>query len=282
MADFRVRLRNIQRGTLRILNAIPYQVVTINAMQHNSTTYRFELDETVLARMNEEIGLLVDFFLLEGGPQNLWFMESYIRPTYQQGTAQSVANLSVQSTAYAVTRPTLESVLLSEPYRRRIGLVRARQFENMKGFAGSLKDVLGRTLAEGMAAGLNPRTVAKSIIERTGVSLSRANTIARTEIPGALRKARMDETEDAQERLGIQTMEMHLSAFSPTTRIDHAKRSGTLHTIQDQREWWSLSKNAVNCKCSTISVLVDDDGKPLTPRIIDRALAIKAEKLKPK
>lgn len=279
MKDFASRLRNIQRGTLRILNAIPYKVVTINALQHNSTTYRFELDENVLARMNAEIALIVDEFLLEGGYQNLWFMEAYVRPAYVQGTAQSVSNLTVQSGVYAAARPTLESVLLSAPYQRRIGLVRARQFENMKGFAGSMKDVLGSTLARGMAAGQNPRVIAKEIAARTGVSLSRANTIARTEITGALRTARMDETEDAQERLGIQTKEMHLSAFSPTTRIEHARRSGTLHTIQEQREWWSLSKNACNCKCTTVSVLVDDAGNPLTPSIIDRAKRIKQEKL---
>ena len=282
MADFKRRLTNIQRGLLSILDQQQYTVVTINAasLDINERVYRFELDEFIIRNIDAQIGDLIDSILLEGGPTQLWFLESYIKQAYQQGTAQSHANLAVQSAEYAVTKPNLESILLSEPYRKRLGLIRARQFESMKGFAGALKDTLSRTLTEGMALGHNPRKVALAIQKRTGVSLSRANTIARTEITTALRKARMDETEDANERLGIQTLEMHLSAFSPTTRIKHARRHGTLHTIQDQREWWSVDGNSVNCKCSTISVLVDDDGQPLTPAIVDRARQLKQKKLK--
>jgi SPP1 gp7 family putative phage head morphogenesis protein len=122
-----------------------------------------------------------------------------------------------------------------------------------------------------MGLGQNPRVIAKSIRERIGVSQSRAATIARTEIPNALRQARMDETLSAQESLGIQTKEMHLSALSPTTRPDHAARHARLFSIQEQKEWWARDANSINCKCSTVSVLVGDDGEPLTPSIIERA-----------
>lgn len=277
MADFKSRLTRIQRGTLSILDSIPYQVVTINAAELgiNERVYRFELDESVLARINQELELLISAILLEGGERSLWFMQAYVQPAYQQGTAQSVANLTVQSAEYALARPTLESVLLSDPYRRRIGLVRARVFEEMRGLTDYMRGDLGSTLARGMAAGQNPRVIAKDIRARIGVSQSRADRIARTEIPNALRQARMDETQDAQERLGIRTLEMHLSALSPTTRPTHAARHATLHTIQEQREWWAISGQSVNCKCSTVSVLVGDDGVPLTPSIIDRAKAMR-------
>lgn len=277
IADFKSRLLNIQRGTLRVLDSIPVQAVTINSaiLSINETVYRFELDENVLARMNQELELLIQAILLEGGERSLWFMQAYVQPAYQQGTAQSMANLTVQSAEYALARPTLESVILSDPYRRRIGLVRARQFEEMRGLTDWMRGDLGATLARGMAAGQNPRVIAKDIRARIGVAQSRAERIARTEIPNALRQARMDETQDAQERLGIRTMEMHLSALSPTTRPHHAARHATLHTIQEQREWWAISGQSVNCKCSTVSVLVDEDGNPLTPSIIERAKAMR-------
>jgi SPP1 gp7 family putative phage head morphogenesis protein len=271
MADFKSRMRAIQRGMLRILDQQTYQVVTINAMQHNATTYRFELDENVLGRINQEIATLIDGILLEGGERNLWFMDAYVSPAYQQGTGQSVTNLATQSTQYAVSRPNLESVLLSEPYRKRIGLLRARVFEEMKGLSDAMRGDLGSTLTRGMVAGQNPRDIAKTIKDRIGVSQSRANTIARTEIPNAFRQARMDEADNARETLGIRTMELHLSALSPTTRPDHAARHGTLHTVQDQRQWWAVSGRSVNCKCSTISVLVNDSGEPLIPSIVERA-----------
>jgi hypothetical protein len=137
-----------------------------------------------------------------------------------------------------------------------------------------------RTLSEGMALGKNPRAISQDLQDATSLSKHRANLIARTEVPGSLRRARMDEDEAAGVELGIKTMQMHISAFSPTTRIWHAQRHGTLHTIQDQREWWSFSKNACNCKCSTIAVLVDDKGNPLSSAILARANKNKAANLK--
>ena len=241
----------------------------------NATVYRFELDESILDRINQEIGLLIDAILLQGGQRSLWFLESYVRPAYQQGTAQSAANLTVQSAEYALARPTLETVLLSDPYQRRIGMLRARVFEEMQGLTAYMKTDLSRTLSQGMSLGKNPRVIAKDIRARIGVSQSRADRIARTEIPNALRQARMDETQDASDRLGIRTMEMHLSALSPTTRPTHSARHSKLFTIQEQKEWWATTPNSINCRCTTISILVSEDGEPLTPSIIERAKAMR-------
>jgi len=72
-------------------------------------------------------------------------------------------------------------------------------------------------------------------------------------------------------RYGLKSMEMHYSALSPTTRLTHAQRHGNLYTVEQQRSWWAQGANSINCKCSTISVLVDDAGKPLVPAIIERA-----------
>lgn len=320
MADFKSRMRVIHREVLRVLDSVPYQVVTINAKsvnpywpilqrladeeyqcrleslrestgdngvayelatntrisvnRHfaaNATVYRFDLDENVLARMNEEIALIINTMLLEGGERSLWFMDAYVRPAYQQGSAQSHANLTVQSAEYALSRPTLESVLLSEPYRRRIGLVRAREFEQMRGLTEWMRGDLGATLARGMANGQNPRTIARDIRDRIGASQSRAERIARTEITAALKNARLDEDADARDRLGIRMLQMQLSAFSPTTRPTHAARNARLFSEQEVREWRSRDGNDINCRCAFTAVLVDDKNNPLTPEIIERA-----------
>ena len=271
MNDFKRRLTSIQRGLLSILNDQRYQVVTLNASQYNATVYRFELDESILDRINAEIGLLIDAILLQGGQRNLWFLESYVRPAYQQGTAQSAANLTVQSAEYALARPTLETVLLSEPYQRRIGMLRARVFEEMQGLTAYMKTDLSRTLAQGMSLGKNPRVIAKDIRARIGVSQSRADRIARTEVSAALKNARLDEDADARDRLGIQMKQMQLSALSPTTRPEHAARHAHLYTEQEVREWRARDANDINCKCGFVAVLVDDDGNPLTPAIVERA-----------
>lgn len=280
MKDFDRRVTAIGKEVLRILGEQNYTVVTLNALEINASTYQFQLDQAILSGINSEIERICNLILLEGGENDLWFMRAYVEPAYQQGTATTAANLTVQSEAYALTKPTLDAILFSPPYRKRIGLLRAREFEDMKGFSQSMKNDLAQTLTRGMIAGKNPRDIAKDIEARIGVSASRARLIARTEITMAFKNARMDEAEATQIDLGILTKQLHISAFSPTTRIEHARRHGTLHTIQDQRDWWSLSKNACNCKCSTVEVLVDEKGNPLSPAIMDRANKNKAAFLK--
>ena len=279
--DFARRMNLIYRNMREILDRQQYKIVTVNSaiLRINATRYEYLLSPEILASMSQEIQDMIDSILLQGGEQNLWLLNSYIIPAAIQGTAQSHANLTIQSEAYARSRPALDSILNSDPYRKRIGLLRAREFEEMKNLSNRTKDVMRRTLSEGMALGKNPRAISQDLQDATSLSKTRANLVARTEVPGALRRARMDEDEQAMNDLGIVGMQMHISAFSPTTRIWHAERHGTLHTIQAQREWWSYAKNACNCKCSTIMVLTDEKGNPLSSAILARANKNKAAHL---
>jgi len=102
-------------------------------------------------------------------------------------------------------------------------------------------------LSTGIENGQNPIEVARTIRDRFDVSRSRAERIARTEITGALRRARWDEAEDARISIGIRTLEMHLSALSPTTRASHAARHSRLFTVQEVREWYTQDGNSINC-----------------------------------
>lgn len=187
---------------------------------------------------------------------------------YEVGTAQEVASLAAMTSEY--TR-TITQVLTSEPWQRRMALVRARVFEQMEGFAGETAADLSRVLMQGIENGQNPLIVARDIKARFGVSQGRAERIARTEITGSLRRAHWDEADSAREQLGIRTLEMHLSALSPTTRDSHSARHGRLFTTQEVREWYAQDGNGVNCKCAQVSMLVDKDGKPLQERVIERA-----------
>jgi len=272
MKDFDRRVNAIGKEVLRILGEQNYTVVTLNAMQNNAVSYQFELDQAILAGISSEIERIINLIILEGGEQDLWAMRAYVEPAYVQGTAMTAANLTVQSEAYALTKPTLDAILFSPPYRKRISLLAAREFELMQGFSGSLKSDLAQTLTRGMIAGQNPRVIAKDIQTRTGVNKSRAERIARTEVTNAFRQARMDEAQDAQTSLGIKTKIMHLSALSPTTRPDHRARHAKLYTIQEERNWYATTPGApINCKCGMTEILVGDDGEPLSPGIIERA-----------
>ena len=85
----------------------------------------------------------------------------------------------------------------------------------------------------------------------------------------------MEEAQAAERDLGLQSREMHISALLPTTRETHRARHGTLHTVQEQKDWWSQNGSRINCRCSTITVLVDAAGQPYAKRIVELALAQK-------
>lgn len=270
MRAFAVKMNQVGRLYQDALKATPVQAVTVN-----QKVYQFDLNPDILANLLAEIEQTVDRILLEGGEDRLWFSVDYVIPAYQQGTATNWANLGAQSTEYAASRATLETLLMSPPYQRRIGFLRARQFENMVGFSNTAKTQMSRILSDGMVNGLNPLDISRQLTQQLGVEKRRADRIARTEVPNAFRQARLDEAQAAAVDLGIRSVEMHLSALSPTTRPSHRARHATLHTAQEQRLWWAQDGNSVNCKCSTVSVLVDAKGVPLDPTAVKRAEAMK-------
>lgn len=266
MVDFNRRIAAAGKLYVSLLDQIPFDEVVTNARR-----YEFRLLPSVLSSLLERTGQLVDQLLLQGGQSGLWFLRSYVEPAVQKGTEQARVNLAVQSAGYAATKPTLQAVLLSEPYQRRIGLVAAREYELMAGLSAEVKSGMSQVLTQGLATGIGPREIAKQLTEQVGIEQRRGQRIARTEIGQALRQARLDESEQAAQDLGVQSRMLWLSALSPTTRPSHRARHAKIYTREQVREFYSRSGEACNCKCGQTEILVDDRGNPLSPSIVERA-----------
>ena len=256
-AAFRARLVATQRAALEYVKGV----------------YSFELVPEQVASIADDIRDLIQ----EGINGERWLFESYVQPSYAAGASRAWSNLSVQSEVYKTAFPQFASLLMSQPYQTRLALTGARVFEEMEGFAGDLGNKLAATLTRSVTDGLGARDVAKQIKQNFDVSESRALRIARTEANTALNRAILDESEAAAASVGLESKVMHISAFMPTSRLTHIERHGTLHTAQEQREWWSRDANAINCMCSSVPVLLAPDGKPLAPGLIARAQQIKEE-----
>lgn len=214
---------------------------------NNARTYEFRTLPGVLAAWLQAAEEQVDAIMLEGGVTGIWFAAQFVEQAYQTGAARNRAALAAQSVVYKAARPDLRSLLLSEPYRRRLALLYAREFEEMKGLGATIKKDMAQILTAGMANGQGPIEIARQMTAQLGIEKRRAERIARTEINNAHTNARMDQALDAQQNLGLDSREMHISALSPTTRQTHRDRHGTLHTVQAQRDWWSRDGNRVNC-----------------------------------
>lgn len=264
MKDFASRMKRIGKAYIAALERFPATLV-VNA------SYEYQLDPLMLTMILDDASLLVDSVLLEGSQNNDWFSEIYVEFAVVRGTGQAFVNLAQQSTVYAAKRESLQALLLSEPYQRRMTLVKARSFEEMKGLTAFTKRNMSRVLTDGMGRGLPPRKVARNLRDQVGIESRRANTIARTEITTALRRARWDESDEAKKDLGLNIKLLHFSALSPTTRQSHAIRHGHLYTTEEIRDWYAINANSINCKCTQVEVLLDDKGQPVSPGVIDAA-----------
>ena len=223
-----------QAWLLHILESIP--AAQVNQVKQPKLGYRYDVSLTRLEQIVAELqGRLGDggIAVMQGA-----------QAAYREGTALAAFNLSGMSDDYA---RTITQVLASEPYIRRSALAGARVMEGMKGFTAETSSDLARELMIGIQDGRNPLDLARDLRERFSISKARAERIARTEINAALRRGRLDEAQDTQERLGIKTGMLWASALSPTTRASHARRHGQVYSVDEVRQFYSRDGNAINC-----------------------------------
>jgi hypothetical protein len=180
----------------------------------------------------------------------------------QLGTTQSVTNLTGLSPAYAASRD-LSAVLFSEPYRNRVAMAQIKSYEHWTGISAGERSALSQIIGRGVVDGKNPRAVEAEIQERLGVSRSRAEQYAQTDITDTLRMARLDERDWAVENLGMDIGLLWKSALIPTTRPHHAARNGQVYTSAEVRDFYSRDGNIYRCHCSVTECLLDEDGKPM-------------------
>lgn len=240
-------------------------VPTIYAV--NADEYQWEMTAAMLALTYEQIQAILDKWLLEGGPSDIW-AGAYVENEYRRGTQLAYTSLAAQSEIYKAST-TLSALLFSEPYIRRIGIAFTATYSDWKGLSDKARADLCSVLSDAIARGINPRETAKIISKRLDVSMSYAYNIAQTEQLSALRNAIWDETVEAGNRLGLRLALLHQSALLPTSRTWHVYWHGRARTVEEVREWYSVDGNRYRCHCSQTPTLVDEKGQALNPRIVE-------------
>lgn len=230
--------------------------------------YRYAIDGNQLARVLTRIQEIVDESLVDGGIEKFW-AGKFVADMYKTGTNRVFHNLSAQSPVYTQAT-SLESLLFSDAYIRRIGLAYTATFNDWKSIADDLKGDLGNVLSNAVARGINPRETAEIISKRIDVSYSKAKAIAQAEQVGALRQATCDETKRVQEELGLNTGLLHLSALKPNSRATHVDRHGKVYTVEQVQDWYDENGNRFNCYCAQVAVLLNDKGEPYNKAYIER------------
>lgn len=262
------RRREAMKEISAYIESVPFTTQDVpDTFATNRRVYEYRLDETrdpyIIIReiLERWYGTGTD------RPVPRWFMESEIEQVIRRATSAEAERINSLATLAGAQNPyTIELLLMSDPYRDRIRRVGQRVFEEMKGFTSDTANNLARTLSNYMAQGKGVATVRKAVAERFNVSMSRAETIARTELGKAHRDTRNDMTKDARDRLGLDVGVQWLSALAPSTRAWHASRHLNFYTPEDVVTFYSDSSNSINCLCSQQSVIRTVDGRILGAR----------------
>jgi SPP1 gp7 family putative phage head morphogenesis protein len=280
--EIKRRMRQAREEVLQLIDTIPVKSIEVSRLQANDVSYVYELSGTRFLEVELELRNIIAKWLEvqdQTGKPARWFFDPYVTKAYTDGTALSAGNIaaaleSAGADPILLSQMQLETIMFSQPYRRRFELVLSRTFNDMAGFADDNGRELGQILASGVAGGQSPRTLAKQIErEFDFVEGYRALRIARTELNTAFNVAREEQTKDARDRLGVEVKVMHISSLlEGRTRPHHAERNGSLHTPEAQALWWSDGTNRINCYCTTVEI-VFIDGEPLQVELIKRVRA---------
>lgn len=236
--------------------------------QVNAGTYIYDMTAAQLADLFQIVQAILDGSLLDGGSQNLWAL-GYVAAEYERGTLNAFTNLSVQSPAYA-SQTTLPQLLSSPAYQNQIAAAYVSTYSDWKGISDTARADLANVIADSIGRGVNPRETAQIVSKRLDVSMAKAKNIAQTEQVGALREAQWNETEWTQERLGLNTAILWISALKPTTRASHAARHGKTFSPQEVRDFYARDGNRYHCYCGNIPCLLNDDGSIFNEGLADK------------
>ena len=126
----------------------------------------------------------------------------YIQSAYQRGVLrgrQELRKQGVQVASFGGVSSLGEGggigAAFNQPYNvQRMGLAFTRTFTELKGITEAMSQAISRELAQGLAEGRNPRVIARNIANRIDkIGITRARTLARTEVVRAHHAANIEE-----------------------------------------------------------------------------------------
>lgn len=267
------KLDAAERKVKALFRSIPRtsrrQAVIANAEQ--TTVFSYDYDQ---AQFERAVEFIMNDELLDtqsGTIPPYWYWNSHIEIPYRQGMTEEVRDFNqliigavIAGVLVKGLKPQtvpIEQVLFSEPYRAGLNTAQLSNFTTMKGLSETTTRQVLQRINSGILAGESPTFIANDISERFGVAKSSAKRISETEINKAYNNAKLDATRLLGEQTGLRAAVIHISALTPTTRDTHAARHGNAYTVADQLQWWEITPNRINCKCTTRSVLIDRQGK---------------------
>ncbi len=173
---------------------------------------------------------------------------------------QSVPEGAVGGTPQAVAF-SVDTAFAAPVNAQSVQLIYTRAFQDLKGISDVMSQQISRVLATGLTEGRGPAYIARQIVDRVDkIGITRAKTLARTEVIRAHHTAMINRYEEAQ-ILGVTVKAEWSTAGDDRVCPDCFWLDGELFTL---KEVATLIPLHPNCRCIALPANVGED-----PRFID-------------
>lgn len=180
-----------------------------------------------------------------GGATDRW-TDYYVRTAYQRGIARGRNEL--KKTGLEVSG-TVDQAFNQAFHVDRVGLLYTRTFTDLAGVTDVMAQQMSRVLAQGIAEGRNPRQMARHLTDRVNkIGITRARTIARTEVIRAHAEAALTEYEYAGVEQVALRVEWTTAGFNVCPVCSDMARRGPYEI----REIRGMIPAHPNCRCAPI------------------------------
>lgn len=219
----------------------------------------FDGNKMTRAKWNKMLEAQLNTILCRLGEKNVSDMSDYLNEMYKEGYLGClygihqdgvglVLQINEDKVERSVNRKT-EDLKFSE-----------RLYEN----ADKLKEDVKAEMARGFSTGADYTAIARQVSLRSGISLGRACTIARTEGHRVTEESRLDCMKDSVEK-GADIVKQWDSTLDDITRGTHRELDGQIKGVDEPFEipssgakamypgGFGIAKEDINCRCATLT-----------------------------
>lgn len=194
----------------------------------------------------------------------------YQTQAYQRGIESTRASLISQGASIVPTEierqaalgleaftatPSIGTTGAAPIHRDALEFLHTRSFTSLKGWTDAMARETRQILFDGVEQGKGIDQVVREMVDRQGVSRSRARVIARTETIQAFQRSSTNEAQRASEELDEEVLLRWLTVRDDRVRHLHATWHGTLSTPKDNRA--RINVSPWNCRCGTAPVIAE-------------------------
>jgi SPP1 gp7 family putative phage head morphogenesis protein len=196
-----------------------------------------------------------------GATEGAW-SDQYIRSSYQKGLDKSLRELRAKGIDVPVTTVPgvggVGGVFLSPFHQERVQVLYTETFTALENVTAAMNEQIRRQLAQGIAEGIGPEEMARRINDRVDkIGLTRAKTIARTEVVKTYNTAQVFEYQRVENIIGEEVFVQWEDADDERVRDSHEERDGNIYT----KEEYLMLIGEPNCRCTGLPYIESLDGE---------------------